>query len=180
MLIRRTFFRFPASSKTQDAGSKIIYRKQVNEERILGWSNDQLFDLVSNVNEYQYFLPACIRSRVTKQISDKELIAELEIGFPPIIKETYVSHIHLNPPHLLTASSAEGRLFYHLNTVWKFSPAHPSLKRTSKVNFSLDFEFKSQIYAQLVHTVFDKMAKQTMSAFTQRAEQLYGPPFPVN
>lgn len=174
MIIRRTFFRFPMKS---DPG--LIYRKRFNEQRLLGWSNDQLFDLVSNVNEYQYFLPACIRSSVTRQVSDVELFAELEIGVPPIIKETYISHIRLDPPHLLTASSKEGRLFHHLDTVWKFSPGVPGIKKSSTVDFSLDFEFKSQIYAKLVHTVFDQMAKQTMSAFTDRAEQLYGPPFPI-
>lgn len=174
MIIRRTFFRFPSK-----AAESVIHRKQFKEHRILGWSNEQLFDLVSNVNEYQYFLPACIGSRITRQVSETELFAELEIGVPPIIKETYVSHIKLSPPHLLTASSREGRLFHHLETMWKFDPGVNGISRTTNVTFKLDFEFKSKIYAQLIHTVFDQMAKQTMSAFTERAEQLYGPPFPV-
>jgi coenzyme Q-binding protein COQ10 len=173
MIIRRTFFRLPSMQK-----EVILHRKSFKEHRILGWSNEQLFDLVSNVNEYQHFLPACIGSGITKQVSDKELFAYLEIGVPPIIKETYVSHIKLSPPHLLTATSREGRLFHHLDTVWKFDPGVN--KRTTNVTFSLDFEFKSKIYAQLIHAVFDQMAKQTMSAFTERAEQLYGPPFPVS
>ena len=176
LVLCRSFFRFPSKNDAEN----VVYRKRFHQERLLGWSNEQLFELVSNVNEYQYFLPACIRSRVTKQLSDREMVAELEIGVPPIIQETYVSHIRLSPPHLLTASSDEGRLFHHLNTVWRFSPGLAGVTRTSTVAFSLDFEFKSRLYAQLVHTVFDQMARQTMSAFTDRAAQLYGPPFPVS
>lgn len=175
VIIRRTFFRFPTR-----VDPTTVYRKRFREERLLGWSNEQLFDLVSNVNEYQYFLPACIRSTITKKISDHEIIAELEIGVPPLIQETYESHIKLNPPHLLTASSREGRLFHHLDTTWKFTAGVPGVKRTSQVLFTLDFEFKNAVYAKLVHSVFDQMAKQTMSAFTERAERLFGPEFPVD
>ena len=45
------------------------------------------------------------------------LRAELVIGFPPFIGESYTSQVTLIKPYLVTATSKDMRLFKHLKTV---------------------------------------------------------------
>ena len=176
LVVRRKFFggtRIPSIFST----SRSKNRKIFDDKRTVGWSVDQLFQVVSDVQEYKYFLPACFRSDVVDRVSDSVIRAELQIGIPPLITETYTSTVSLDKPFKVTAVSKEGKLFNHLKTEWKFEAVS---SRTSIVSYHLDFEFKSLVYSNLVNSLFDQMAKQTMDAFMKRTESLYGPPVPVN
>lgn len=171
-------FRLPTIKLPGRGDKGIPSRKTFSDRRLVGWSQQQLFNLVSNVDEYQYFLPACVNSRIVERISDTILKGNLEIGIPPIISEVYTSTITLKPPSVVRAECREGKLFHDLSTEWKFTPGNQT--RTTMVDFHVDFEFKSILYQQLAHTIFDSMAQQTMDAFMERAERLYGPPVPID
>lgn len=122
-------------------GDKTSRRKKYSEKRVLGWvaskfsinlvvncvvcsyyrwSREQLFEIVSNVDEYHLFLPACTKSFVTHRRGNL-IKADLEIGIPPILLEKYTSEVTLEPPHLVRAQCYKGKLFEHLMTEWKFS-----------------------------------------------------------
>lgn len=89
------------------------------ERRIIGYSRQQLFDVVAAVENYYLFVPACRKSQVIQRSKDS-LKAHLEIGIPPLL-ESYTSHVKLDRPNLVTAACIEGHLFKHLDTRWKFS-----------------------------------------------------------
>ena len=66
------------------------------EERLLPFSQQQLFDLVADVARYPEFLPWCVACRVTK--SDGRLIeADLMIGFK-MVRERFPSRVTLSAP----------------------------------------------------------------------------------
>ena len=55
-----------------------------NETKIVPFTKEQMFDLVSNIDSYSEFLPWCNASKVIKrEIKDneEEVIADLEIGY---------------------------------------------------------------------------------------------------
>ena len=53
-----------------------------------GFSSDQMFDVVSEVQHYHKFVPWCKKSKVN--FADEEsLDADLVIGFPPLFGESY-------------------------------------------------------------------------------------------
>lgn len=60
---------------------------------------DQMYDVVSDVQNYKKFVPFCKRSEVTQRKSGF-LKGELSIGFPPIT-ESYVSAVTLIRPRLV-------------------------------------------------------------------------------
>ena len=53
-----------------------------------GYSSDQMFDVVSEVQHYHTFVPWCKKSKVNF-CDDQSLDADLVIGFPPLFGEAY-------------------------------------------------------------------------------------------
>lgn len=60
---------------------------------------EQMYNVVSDVENYKTFVPFCKRSDVTHR-SSGFLKGELSIGFPPI-NESYVSAVTLIRPRLV-------------------------------------------------------------------------------
>ncbi|CAG2108576.1 unnamed protein product, partial [Medioppia subpectinata] len=167
----RKLFGFPFKPfKGQTNTSKL---KKYSERRILGYSKDQLFEVVSRVDDYHLFVPACVKSRVIER-HNTSLTAELEIGIPPLIWERYTSRVVLQRPHLVSAKCIDGKLFRYLETNWRFGDGLAHNPQTCSLDFNVSFEFRSLIHSQLVHIFFDEMVHKTVNAFLKRAEQLYG------
>ena len=146
-----------------------------SEKRLIGYTREQLFDVVAAVDNYHLFVPACRKSDVFQRSRDR-IKARLEIGIPPLL-EAYTSDVKLEKPKLITASCIEGVLFKHLETRWKFNlpPSSYSSNEVCLLDFYVSFEFKSYMYARLAAPIFDEMVRLNVGAFLRRAEKLYGP-----
>lgn len=146
-----------------------------SEKRLIGYTREQLFDVVAAVDNYHLFVPACRKSDVFQRSRDR-IKAKLEIGIPPLL-ESYTSEVKLEKPKLITASCVEGVLFKHLETRWKFNlpPSAYSASEVCLLDFYVSFEFKTYMYARLAAPIFDEMVRLNVSAFLRRAEKLYGP-----
>jgi coenzyme Q-binding protein COQ10 len=139
------------------------------ERRVLPYRPDQFFDLVADVGRYPEFLPWCVGSRV-RSTSPTELISDLTIGFGPF-RESFTSRVALSRPDKIVVRYENGP-FRYLNNQWTF---HPD-PRGVKVDFFVDFEFRSRVLQAAIGVVFNEAVRRMVNAFQKRARDVYGPP----
>ncbi|KAK8585027.1 hypothetical protein V6N13_138968 [Hibiscus sabdariffa] len=150
---------------------------KVYEERIvMGYSPEQLFDVVAAVDLYHGFVPWCQRSDIIKRYPDGSFDAELEIGFKFLV-ESYVSHVELSRPKFVKSTASESSLFDHLINIWEFNPG--PVPGTCNLFFLVDFKFQSPLYRQVASMFFKEVVSRMISSFSERCRLIYGPGVPV-
>ncbi|KAF0402089.1 putative Proteasome component PUP2 [Gigaspora margarita] len=166
---QRNFFGFDALSS----------RRSYNGHKVLGYTQKQLYDVVSNIDDYHLFIPFCTNSEVLKtQYIDRRtkiLTAALGVGFQGF-SETYVSEVTCERPCFVQAIASSDALFKHLVTTWRFTPHEEFPSTHCNLDFNLDFEFASSIHAQVANVFFDQVNELIVTAFEERCNQVYGPP----
>lgn len=133
---------------------------------------EQMFNVVSDVENYYRFVPWCKQSIVHLK-SPEFLKADLIVGFPPI-NESYTSRVTLVKPNLVKAECMDGRIFNHLLTLWRFSPGLKRIEQSCVVDLHVSFEFRSALHSQLSNIFFDQVARQMESAFIREVCKRYG------
>uniref|UniRef100_A0A5B7A6J8 Coenzyme Q-binding protein COQ10 START domain-containing protein n=1 Tax=Davidia involucrata TaxID=16924 RepID=A0A5B7A6J8_DAVIN len=149
-----------------------VLSKVYEERRVLGYSPEQLFAVVSAVDLYGGFLPWCQRSEIIRRYPDGSFDAELEIGFKFLV-ESYVSYVELNKPKSIKTTVSESSLFDHLINIWEFNPG--PVPGSCNVYFLVDFKFQSQLYRQMASVFFKEVVSRLVMSFNDRCRLIYGP-----
>ena len=114
-----------------------VTSKKHHERRLLQFTTDQCYNVVSDISKYRNFVPWVQDSIILNQ-DKNHMEAELVVGYQ-IFSERYISNVTLNEPVSVIAVSNQTNLFEHLRTEWKFSPSQDS--KCCWVTFQVDFQF---------------------------------------
>ncbi len=141
-----------------------------DERRVVGYSPEQLYALVADVERYPEFLPWCIAARIRRR-ENNLMVADLVIGFK-MVRERFTSHVKLDPAgRQIDVSYIEGP-FKYLDTHWVFED-HPE---GCVIDFYVDFEFRSRLLQKMIEALFHEAVRRMVRAFEARAHDLYGGP----
>ncbi|XP_021651786.2 uncharacterized protein LOC110643633 [Hevea brasiliensis] len=165
--------RFLGRGDGQEGG---VLSNVYEERRVLGYSPEQLFDVVAAVDLYDGFVPWCQRSEILRCHPDGSFDAELEIGFKFLV-ESYVSHVELNRPKSVKTTVSESTLFDHLINIWEFNPR--PVPGTCELFFLVDFKFQSPLYRQVASMFFKEVVSRLVGSFNKRCRLIYGLGVPV-
>lgn len=132
------------------------------------YSTKEMFDLVNDVEAYPEFLPNCSDSKIVSQ-HDNNMTASLEISKAGI-KKWFTTENTFIDEQTVALRLVDGP-FKMLQGRWYFQALD---KTACKVNLELEFEFSSKLVELAFGKIFNDVAKNMVSAFTQRAKQVYG------
>ena len=138
------------------------------EIRVLPFTPEQMFDLVADVESYPEFLPWCVAARIRNRDGDT-LTADMVIGFK-MFRERFTTEDVFDRPRRIDVSYSDGP-FKHLNNHWVFEPTDDG---GCRIDFYIDFEFRSRILQRLIGVLFNEAVKMMVSSFEKRAVVLYG------
>jgi coenzyme Q-binding protein COQ10 len=138
------------------------------EKKMLPYSQSQIYDMVADVVAYPDFLPWCIATRI-RSVDDNQLVADMVIGFK-MFREQFTSRVELNEPRSIEVKYENGP-FKYLKNKWVFESDENG---NCLVDFSVEFEFRSQILEIAIGKIFTEAVHRMVSAFEKRADTLYG------
>jgi coenzyme Q-binding protein COQ10 len=141
---------------------------QHQETRVLSYSAEQMYDLVTDIERYPDFLPWCKSAEIVSR--DKNgVVADLVVG-TRIFHEKFTSEVALVRPRAIAVRYCSGPLS-HLSNTWEFKPKG---RKACEVSFAVDFDFRSPILRAAMAAFFDRALTKMMTAFEARAKELYG------
>lgn len=143
-----------------------------NSSRTVGFSPEQMFDLVADVERYPEFLPLCegliVRRRSTLDDGREVLLADMTVGYKAI-RETFTSRVTLDRSTLRIDVEYVDGPFSHMENIWRFKADGTY----TTVVFSINYQFKSRMLGLLMGGMFDQAFRRFADAFEKRAAIIY-------
>lgn len=139
---------------------------------MLPYAPEQLFDLVGDVETYPKFVPWITgmrtwNGRVDGPISTVD--AEAQVGFS-FLREKFATRVRRDREALSIDVNLLYGPFKRLANGWRFVPEGEA----TRVEFVIDFAFKSAMLDALLAANIDKAANKLIACFEDRARQVYG------
>ena len=145
--------------------------KTVTKSVLIWYSPQEMYVLVTDVDQYPKFLPWCDRARVVSTDA-RGMTAEVGIAFAGI-RQTFTTRNEHVQDRQVAIKLVNGP-FSRLDGEWNFVPLGDGTQRACKVELTLNYGFDNATLGRLVGPVFDKIAGSMVDAFVKRATQVYG------
>jgi ribosome-associated toxin RatA of RatAB toxin-antitoxin module len=139
----------------------------VSRSALIGYSAQQMFDLVNDIEQYPQFMQGCRSARVISK-TDTELVGELSLAKAGIT-QTFVTRNTLIAPSRIEMRLEEGN-FSKFSAVWQFEAL---TEAACKVSFDMDFDFKYGLVDLAVGKLVSGSANNLVDALVDRAKLVY-------
>jgi ribosome-associated toxin RatA of RatAB toxin-antitoxin module len=140
----------------------------VHKSVFLGYSAEQMFDLVAKVEDYPKFLPWCGGVDVRER-GENHVVASVGINFHGV-KQHFTTSNSNTPVSEIRMKLVDGP-FKTLDGTWTFKALRDD---ACKVELDLHYEFSSKLLEQVIGSVFGMIANSMVDSFCKRAETVYG------
>ncbi|USX23528.1 type II toxin-antitoxin system RatA family toxin [Oxalobacteraceae bacterium OTU3REALA1] len=140
----------------------------VHKSVFLGYSAQQMFDLVANIDDYPKFLPWCSGVEIRER-RDNVVVASIGINYHGV-KQSFTTSNENTAPTTIKMKLVDGP-FKSLDGVWTFKALRED---ACKIEFDMRYEFSGTLLDKLVGPVFGMIANSMVDSFCKRAETVYG------
>ncbi len=145
--------------------------KTVHKSVLIWYSPQEMYGLVTDVNQYPQFLPWCDNAKVLEQDA-QGMLAEISISFSGV-RQSFVTRNTHTENSRVELKLVKGP-FSNLDGEWNFVPLGDGSQRACRVELTLNYSFENATLGKLVGPVFDKIASSLVEAFVKRAQQVFG------
>lgn len=145
--------------------------KTVAKSVLLWHAPQEMYALVTGVEQYPRFLPWCDHARILTS-DEQGVTAEVGIAFGGV-RQRFVTRNAHDPGRSVVISLVDGP-FSRLDGSWSFSTLGDGSQRACRVELHLNYGFDNAVLGRLVGPVFDRIAANLVDAFVKRADQVYG------
>jgi len=147
--------------------------KHVKKSVLLWYSPQEMYALVTAIEDYPQFLPWCPQAEVLERHADG-VTAKLHMAYAGVRHAFTTRNVH-TPESSVLVGLVDGP-FSLLDGHWQFLPlGPPGGALACKIEFGLRYAFASGALEAVVSPVFDRVANTLVDSFVRRAEQVYGP-----
>ena len=136
------------------------------ETRIVPYTAELMYRVVSDVERYPEFLPWVVALRVLSRDGNM-LLAEMAVGYNAL-RERYTSRVTLEHESMRIDVVQTKGPFKTLENHWRFIPKD----KGCEIEFSILFEFRSRMLEKVAGGAFEKVMLRMTDAFVARAEAL--------
>ena len=140
----------------------------VQRSAFLPFPVDNIYELVNDVDSYPEFIPWCVNCEIhesndnekkaTMYFASRGINASVTTRNELVKNEKIIMHLVSGP-------------FKHLIGEWQF---HSIDENACKVELDMQYSFSNRLYEVTLGPIFNQVATKLVSAFTQRAIELYG------
>ncbi|MDO8419117.1 MAG: type II toxin-antitoxin system RatA family toxin [Rubrivivax sp.] len=147
--------------------------KHVHKSVLLWYSPGEMYELVTDIEDYPSFLPWCDKAEVLER-HDDGVTARLGLAYMGVRHAFTTRNQHVSDASV-KVQLVDGP-FSLLDGTWLFRPlGRPGgEEQACKVEFDLRYAFASKALETVVSPVFDKVANTFVESFVRRAEDVYG------
>ncbi len=135
---------------------------------LVPYTNDEMFALVDNIQQYHQFLPWCQKSQELAR-SEEEVRAELQIGMDRLTKSFTTANKRF-PSERIELNLVNGP-FRHLQGTWAFRTEG---EKACHISLDLEFEFANKLLGLAFGKIFNVAVENMITAFSARAKEIYG------
>lgn len=147
--------------------------KHVKKSVLLWYTPQEMYELVTGIEQYPQFLPWCDRAEVLER-HDGGVTARLGLHYMGVRHAFTTRNVHVDGQSVMV-QLVDGP-FSLLDGTWLFHPlGRPgSEAEACKIEFDLRYAFSSGALEAVVSPVFDRVANTFVDCFVKRAEQVHG------
>ncbi len=131
------------------------------------YTPEEMFDLVADVESYGDFVPGWLNARILEREGDVVYVDQ-EVGMG-MFHTSFVSQGIFTRPESIEITSSDGPFLY-LAVSWTFEALN---KSGCIIRFHAGFELRSRFLEKVVGRLFSDIMGRSVSAFEQRAHELY-------
>jgi len=148
--------------------------KHVNKSVLLWYSPEEMYRLVTGIEDYPRFLPWCDRAEIVERHEDG-VTARIGLAYAGVRHAFTTRNEHV-PGQAVVVKLVDGP-FSLLDGTWAFRPlGRPGgPAQACKIEFDLRYAFASRPLETVLSPVFDRVANTFVDSFVTRAESVYGP-----
>ncbi|MGA7984259.1 MAG: type II toxin-antitoxin system RatA family toxin [Burkholderiales bacterium] len=140
----------------------------MSRSAIVEHSAAAVYSLVDDIESYPEFLPWCRDAKVLEREPGRA-VAMLTVGMQGVRQSVTTENAN-RPGEGIDLRLVEGP-FRRFSAIWRFTALE---EHAARIEFSMEYEFANKVLAKVLEPLFDRIADTMVTAFSRRADQLYG------